>query len=206
MPRKTGSGVGPHGAHEDVPGKITAALERLGQALRVLAREEAQRQGLSPIGLQLVLRLAGLDDPGRPGRLAREFRVSPASLSDSLRALERKGLVERRRDGDDRRGFSFRLTPAGRLLAGRLEPLTSPVRAAAAALPAEEQLTLLLSLYELIADLQRRGVITVARMCVTCSHFRADAHGPNAHHCTLLDLPLARPSLRIDCPEHELAA
>jgi DNA-binding MarR family transcriptional regulator len=206
MPRTTGSGVAPHSAHEDVPGKITAALERLGQALRVLAREEAQRQGLSPIGLQLVLRLADPDDPGRPGRLAREFRVSPASLSDSLRALERKGLVERRRHGNDRRGFSFRLTAAGRRLARRLEPLASPVRAAAAALPAEEQLTLMLALYELIADLQRRGVITVARMCVTCRHFRAHAHGTNAHHCALLDLPLAQSSLRIDCPEHELAA
>jgi hypothetical protein len=84
--------------------------------------------------------------------------------------------------------------------------LSSPVRAAAAALPAEGQLTLMLSLYELIADLQRRRVITVARMCITCRHFRANVHGRNAHHCALLDLPLAQPSLRIDCPEHELAA
>lgn len=63
------------------------------------------------------------------------------------------------------------------------------------------------TLYEVIAELQRAGVITVARMCVTCRHFRPDAHdGERPHHCALLDVALAEESLRIDCPEHEQAA
>lgn len=192
--------------HEDVPAKIAAALARLGQAFRVLTQQKAQHNGLSPIGVQLVLRLADPRDLGRPGALAREFDVSPASLSDSLSALERKGLVDRRRRDDDRRGFSLHLTAAGRRLAARLRTLPAPVESAVAALPAEQQLELMLSLYELIADLQRKGVITVARMCISCRHFRPEAHGPRAHHCELLDLPLPVPSLRIDCPEHKLAA
>ena len=75
-------------AHEDVPAKVAAAMERIGQAFRVLSQREAQAHGLSPIQLQLLLRLAA-DPPERrrPGALAREFDVSPASLSDSIASI-----------------------------------------------------------------------------------------------------------------------
>jgi DNA-binding MarR family transcriptional regulator len=194
--------------HEDVAAKVAAALERIGQAFRVLSQREAQEHALSPIQLQLLLRL-DVDSAGRrrPGSLAREFDVSAASLSDSIAALERKGLVERRRLGKDGRGVSLALTASGRRLARRLNPVAQPVQRAVAALPTEQQVALLGSLYSLIAELQRAGVITVARMCITCRHFRPNVRGgERPHHCALLDKPLAPRSLRIDCPEHERAA
>jgi DNA-binding MarR family transcriptional regulator len=194
--------------HEHVAAKAAAGLERIGQAFRVLSVRQAQEHGLSPIQLQLLLRLA-VDPPERrrPGVLAREFDVSPASLSDSLAALERKRLIERRRLHGDRRGFSLTLSPSGRRLARQSQALAEPVEQAVGQLPAEQQLALLQSLYALIAELQHAGVVTVARMCITCRHFRPDVHsGPQPHHCALLDMPLAARSLRIDCPEHERAA
>lgn len=194
--------------HDDVPAKIAAALERIGQALRVLAQREAQAHGLSPIQLLLLLRLAS-DPPQRrrPGALAREFDVSPASLSDSIAALERKGLVTRRRLEGDRRGFSLALSRSGARLAERAQGVAVPLEGAVAALTGEEQLSLLTSLFGVIAGLQRDGVVTVARMCVTCRHFRPDARaGRRPHHCALLDVTLAAEDLRLDCPEHERAA
>jgi hypothetical protein len=63
-------------------------------------------------------------------------------------------------------------------------------------------------LMRLISTLQGAGVITVARMCVSCRFFRPDAHSGSSspHHCTLLRLPLSGADLRTDCPEHEPAA
>jgi hypothetical protein len=60
----------------------------------------------------------------------------------------------------------------------------------------------------LIASLQRAGLATVARMCVSRRVFGPDARpdGELPHHCALLDPPLAGSDLRADCPEHELAA
>ena len=174
----------------------------------MLAQREAQRHGLTPIQLGLLLRLAA-DPPERrrPGALAREFDVSNASLSDSIAALERKGLVERRRLAHDRRGFALSLTPAGARLARRLEGVAAPVAQAVGALEPERQVALLRALYDVIAELRRAGVVTVARMCVTCRHFRPDVRaGERPHHCALLDVPLAEASLRVDCPEHERAA
>ena len=85
---------------------LGAAAPGPGSLLRFQSQTFEAAHGLSPIQLQLLLRLA-VDPPQgrRPGALAREFDVSPASLSDSIAALERKGLVERRRIVGDRRGF-----------------------------------------------------------------------------------------------------
>lgn len=200
----------PSPEHEDVAAKVAAALERIGQALRVLTQREAQEHGLSPVQVRLLLRLAA-DPPERrrTGALARELDVSAPTLSDSLGALERKGLVERNRGrlAHDRRGSALALTASGRTLARRLEPLSAPVERAVRALPPARQLALMRSLSHVIAELQREGVITVARMCVTCRHFRPDAHpGERPHHCALLDVALPEAGLRIDCPEHERAA
>jgi DNA-binding MarR family transcriptional regulator len=200
--------MSPRAGHEDVAGKIAAALERIGQAERVLVQREAQERGLSPTQLRLLLRLAV--DPAerrRPGALARELDVSAASLSDSIAALQDKGLIERRRVEDDRRRISLGLTRAGRRLARQVEPVTAPIERAVATLPPAQRLALMRSLFDVIAALQRDGVVTVARMCVTCRHFRPRVHaGERPHHCALLDMPLAEHSLRVDCPEHELAA
>jgi DNA-binding MarR family transcriptional regulator len=196
-------------AHESVPEKTVAALERLGQALQVLVRDAATHHRLSPIQARLLLRLAhDPEERRRPGALAREFDVTPASLSDSLAALERKGLIVRRRRAADRRGFALSVTRAGSELAERLGAWARPLERAIGALPEDEQIGFMGSLYGLIAALEREGVVSVARMCVTCRHFRPRAHpGERApHHCALLDRPLAERSLRIDCAEHEQAA
>lgn len=198
----------PPDPHRDVAAKVASALERIAQASGVLTRRAADAHGLSPIQLRLLLRLAA--DPAarwRPSALAREFDVSAASLSDSIGALERKGLVKRRRLSGDRRGTALHLSPAGLRLAQEAQAASAPVVRAVAALPVAEQEELMVSLFSLIAALQEDGVITVARMCVTCTHFRAEVHeGPRPHHCALLDAPLAPADLRVDCPEHERAA
>ena len=65
------------------------------------------------------------------------------------------------------------------------------------------------SLMDLIASLQRSGIIGLSRMCVTCRFFRssgAPGQFESPHHCALLDAPLAGSDLRVDCPEHEIAA
>lgn len=192
----------------DVAQKATAALERIGQAFRVLLQREAQRRGLTPTQLQLLLRLVQ-DPPARcrPGALARELDVTPASLSASIGALERKGLVQRARSESDLRGFTLATTRSGSRLARELEGVAGPVERAIRALDPAAQTALMRSCFELIAELQRREVVTVARMCITCEHFRPRVRsGPQPHHCALLDAPLAEDELRVDCPEHERAA
>jgi DNA-binding MarR family transcriptional regulator len=199
----------PSSQHGDVDSKVVASLERLSQAFRLLLREEAQEHDLSPIQVQFLVHL--LFHPvelRRVGRLAREFDLTPATVSDAVGSLEKKGLVQREPWPEDRRVVTLRLTPAGEGLATRLSTWANAVKGHLSTASSEEKEVVMRFLMGLIGSMQKAGIITVARMCVTCRFFRPDAHpgADSPHHCALLDVPLARSDLRVDCPEHELAA
>jgi DNA-binding MarR family transcriptional regulator len=195
--------LAPPGAPVDLDAKLSAALERVGHALRVQLWDAAKEHRLSPTQMMVLLRLAA-DPPARRriGVLAGELDVTHPTVSDAVAVLRRKGLVER--EPEHRRG-ALLLSEAGRALAEDLADWHERTREQLADLPASDKRASLRLVLELIAGLQRSGVITVARMCVTCRFFRRDAHpgDPRPHHCALVDMPMAGEDLRIDCAEHE---
>jgi len=195
--------------HDDVDAKIVAALERLSQVFRVRLREEAWEHDLSPIQAQFLIYLLFHDvERRRVSQLAREFDLTQATVSDAVASLETKGFIQREQWPEDRRVVTLRLTTEGENLATPLSAWADPIKEHLHRFSPEERETVMRFLVELIGSLQRSGLITVARMCVSCKFFRQDAHPgePSPHHCGLLDLPLGRADLRVDCPEHEPAA
>jgi DNA-binding MarR family transcriptional regulator len=190
----------------DLDDKLLAALERVGQALRVQLWDAARDHGLSPTQVQVLLRLAA-DAPGRRriGVLADELDVTHPTVSDAVAVLRRKGFVVR--EGDARRA-PLALTAHGRATAAAVAGWADRTRSVLAGLSAADKEQTLGLVMDLIAKQQRAGVITIARMCVTCRFFRRDVH-PGArrpHHCALIDIPMADAELRVDCAEHEPVA
>jgi DNA-binding MarR family transcriptional regulator len=197
----------PPAQHGDVDSKVVAALERLGEVFRLLLREKAREHGLSPIQARfLVYLLHHGVELRRVSQLAREFGLTQATVSDAVDSLEAKGFIGREPWPEDRRVVTLRLTPEGELLAAGLSSWADPIREHLRHFSPEESEVVMRLLMRLIGSLQRSGVITVARMCVTCRFFQRDAHpeADSPHHCGLLDVPLAGSDLRVDCPEHEL--
>jgi DNA-binding MarR family transcriptional regulator len=204
-----GGAFDPSSQHGDVDKKIVAALDRISQAYRVLLQEEAQGRSLSPIQARFLVHLLHhRDELGRVGRLAEEFGLSRATVSDAVRTLESKGLVRRELWPRDGRVASLKLTPAGEEAAAGLSGWTAVVEEQLGAFAPEEKEAVMRFLMRLISALQGEGVISLARMCITCRFFRPDTHPGSAspHHCALLDQPLSGAGLRTDCPEHEPAA
>ena len=199
----------PSSQHRDVDKKIVASLERLSQVFRTLLRGAAQERGLSPIQAQFLVHLlhhgAAL---GRVSRLAREFDLTRATVSDAVGSLEKKGLISREPWPADKRVTTLRLTSTGEHTARELAAWANVIEEHLKAYSSEEKEAVMRFLMGLIGSLQKSGLITVARMCVTCRFFRPDAHPGESspHHCALLDVPLSGSDLRADCPEHELAA
>ena len=194
--------------HDDVDIKLVAALERLSQVFRVRLREEAWERDLSPTQAQFLIYLLYHDvELRRVSQLAREFDLTKATVSDAVASLETKGLVQREQWPEDRRVVTLRLTPDGEKLATTLSEWADPVREHLEHFSPEEREAVMRFLVGLIGSLQRSGLITVARMCVTCRFFLQDIHPeePAPHHCGLLGVPLSGADLRVDCPEHEPA-
>lgn len=198
----------PTSQHDDPDSKVVAALERLAQALRVRLGQFGRTYGLSPIQVQfLCYLLYQPEERRRVSVLARDFHLTKATVSDAVAALEAKGLITRRTAADDRRTAVLALTPTGRRLARRLAAWADVVRDRLGFATPEEKAVVLRFLMRLIVELQEAGLITVARMCLTCRYFRPDVHPStlSPHHCTLLDRPLGPATLRLDCPEYEAA-
>jgi len=193
--------------HQDVDSKITAALERLAQAFRVLLWEQNKNHNLSPIQIQLLVYLLfHASDKSTLGQLAREFTLTPATVSEAITSLEKKALVRREWSEADRRVASVLLTAEGRKTARKLSTWANVIQENIAEFDPAEKVVVMKFLMQLIESLQQAGVITIARMCITCKFFQPHAHPYAAapHHCKLLGKPLAETELRLDCPEHEM--
>jgi DNA-binding MarR family transcriptional regulator len=195
--------------HREIDSKIVAALERLSQAFRILLWEQAKEHDLSPIQIQFLVYLLYRQQERvflcRVSQLAREFDLTQATVSDAVKSLEEKNLVYRESYPGDKRIFILRLTPQGKQLALKLSTWANIIKEKVVQFCPKEQETVLKFLMQLIASLQRAGIITISRMCMTCRFFQPDAHPgtDSPHHCKLIDKPLANSELRIDCPEHE---
>ncbi|MFB9235185.1 MarR family winged helix-turn-helix transcriptional regulator [Plantactinospora siamensis] len=91
----------------------------------------ADRHGLTPAGMHVLFTLAHSGELGHR-EIAERCFVRPATLTGIVDTLERRGLVERRRDAADRRTVRLALTADGRRhvrelseLTQRRDPLTS---------------------------------------------------------------------------------
>ena len=95
--------------------QITGRLSRLGQHLA--NREEAvfAEFGLNrgEVGVLAALRSAGPPHRLSPGRIGRGLMLSSAGVTSRVDRLERRGLVARQADPDDRRGVIVELTDRG---------------------------------------------------------------------------------------------
>lgn len=186
--------------------QIAFGLERIASFSRAARWQASTARGLNPTQTAILARVARR--PERVADLASHLGVTPATTSDSVAALERKGLVERRADARDRRVQRIAATAAGAALAADADHVPDVLAAAIEGLPAADRAVLLRSMVRVVRDLQERRAVSTQRMCLTCRHFRPHAHedAQRPHHCTYVDAAFGDADLRIECGEHEEAA
>ena len=94
---------------------VTARLARLGRHIAVRQEEVFGRFGLNrgEVGVLSALRIAGPPHQLSPTRLGKGLMLSSAGVTSRIDRLERRGLVKRLPDPDDRRGVIVELTEEG---------------------------------------------------------------------------------------------
>ena len=188
--------------HQRVDSKIIASLERIAQAFRVLLWTESKTHALSPIQVQVLIFLLHHDAEKRNvSYLASEFNMTKATISDAVKALDKKGLISKEYTERDTRRYCIGLSDKGKTVAGETAAFTRELRTPIGKLGAGDKENLLLSLIGIIRHLNQAGIITPQRMCFTCAHYRTGPDG-QAHFCQLMNETLTPVELRVDCPEH----
>jgi DNA-binding MarR family transcriptional regulator len=192
---------------EPLPQRVTTGLAKVGLALKQQAWAEAGGRGLTPTQGQVLALLRANPGGLRLGVLAGQLGVTQPTASDSVAALQRKGLVAKDRLAGDGRAVVVRLTPAGAREAAAAAAWPDFLLETVDELSAAEQAAFLRALVTMIRSLQVRGRIPVARMCVSCRFFRPYRHHDPArpHHCAFVDAPFGDGELRLDCPDHAAA-
>jgi DNA-binding MarR family transcriptional regulator len=190
-----------------LPLRLRDGLERIAAVIRADQWSSAHTLGLNPTQVNILALLSGRNDAVRVKDIAHHLGVSAPTATDSIAALERKGLVGKAGIAGDARAVAVVVHPEGRAMLQAVGMAVSASGAALASLPEAEQTKLLGLLVKLIRHLQQAGALPAQRLCVTCRHFRPnlyrDAEKP--HHCAFVNASFGNRDLRLDCGEHETA-
>jgi DNA-binding MarR family transcriptional regulator len=188
-----------------LPQALAIALRRLAHLAHTSSWDQWAAQRLTPTQRRILDVIASRRESLTLSAIARELGVTAATASDSVGALEAKGLIQKRRSDVDGRALALVLTNEGRLSVASLQQLPDPLRDAFGALTEDEQEIFYRSAIKMIRGLQETGALPVSRMCVRCRHFEAfrEPDSPTPHRCNLAGSPLANRNLRIECSEQE---
>ena len=179
----------------DDPHRLHLVLERLSSLFRARLRESAARHGLKLVQLETLIYLSMANRySDTPSALADYLGVTKGTAGQTVAALERHGLVDRRVDDEDGRVFHCGPTEQGKRVvkdvypAAFLEELDAPNLRDASSAAVE-----LLRAIQAVHDFRSFG------QCQTCAHFKRDG---TRFRCGLTTERLTRAdSLRI-CREH----
>ena len=173
--------------------RLHLVLERLSNLLREDLREVATAHDLKLVQLSALQYLAAANRfSDTLTDLVAFLGATKGTTSQTVKALERKGLVARTRDADDGRVSHLQLTDAGRALATR--GLPAPVLAQ---IDPDPQLAAAVEglLRQMLAA---RGGVAFG-VCRTCRHHEARGEGA---WCGLLQTALTERDADKWCREH----
>ena len=191
----------PEQQEKDISSKIVAGLERISEVFKVLLWEKAKLVGLSPIQIQLLIFIAyHKQELCNVSHLAREFNITKPTVSDAIRVLDKKGLIEKDYSSSDSRSYMIFLTDSGKNLVSEIHDFANPLKKQIDTFDSGELKSLFQTMSELIYKLNRSGILTVQRTCFGCTFYR---NNEKVAFCNLLEKELHTEEIRLDCPEFE---
>lgn len=182
--------------------KIVNGLERISEALKALLWEKAKTFGISPIQIQILLFVSSHRiDICNVSYLAKEFNITKATVSDAVRVLIKKGYLEKDHSPTDNRRYNLKLTTEGAKLISDLSDYSNPISNELSSFNERELSDTFDAVSRLIYQLNQKNIIQVQRTCFNCKFYKGDKK--SKHYCNLLETPLKKHEIRLDCNEFE---
>ncbi len=175
-------------------------LERIGRLVSV----ESHAEGLLPVHWEVLRYLQRANRFSRtPAALTAYLGSTKGTVSQTVSALEARGLVRKQTDPKDRRSKRLNVTAKGKRLLAR-DPL-APLGEELAGMSQAQRSDLEGSLRDLlIARLTARGRKPFGQ-CRGCQFFAADSDEGAPHYCTLLAEQLTAEDADAICAEQQPA-
>lgn len=182
--------------------KTISGLERIGEVFKTLLWEKAKLHGISPIQIQILLFVSNHKlELCNVSYLAKEFNVTKPTISDAVKVLINKGMLEKDFSNADNRRYNLFLSTTGKQLVKELSDYISPISKELDNVNPQELSSFFNFLSKLIYQLNHKGIIQVQRTCYGCQFYNGDQE--DDHYCSLLKSKLENKKIRLDCPEFE---
>ena len=187
---------------DDAGASIVWQLERLSRLVRASEHED----GLNPAQWEALRYLARANRfSNSPGALTRYLGATKGTISQTVKALERKGHVMKTERPGEKRSIVLSLTEKGHEALVR-DPWAR-LADGADAIGGKTRRRMVKGLRELLNAELVRGEHPTFGVCATCRYFRekgrsGDPAGP--HLCMLMEEPLSKAESRQICSEHAM--
>jgi DNA-binding MarR family transcriptional regulator len=176
------------------------ALERLCNLLRMEARAFGLQYGLQPVQMEALKYLTQCNRySDTPQAVGEYLGLTKGTVSQSLKALEQKGLLTKQSDKQDKRLIHLTPTPKGKNLtkkAAQAKGLESAL-AITSSVTATELAQMLRSVLRGIQQVNGRKAFGA---CHTC---RFNEQQPQGSVCGLTHEPLSAQDVQLLCREHQ---
>ncbi len=180
--------------------QLTGLIERLGAVLHARTRRRGAEFGLQPVHLQVLDYLSRCNRfSNTAAAVAAYLQVTKGTLSQSLKLLQGRGLVQRRPDAEDRRVVRLSLTDEGREVLVICGADDSLERAVALFQPAAVG-TAVSVLAGCLRELQREAGFDGFGECRSCRHLQRP--GTDGYRCGLTGESLQVGETLQLCQEH----
>lgn len=178
-------------------------IERLANLIRGETRNRLTQYGLLPVQLEALHYLAICNRYSDTPMAVTEFLgQTKGTVSQTLKVLEKKGLIQKSPDQKDKRVTHLQITTEGRHLAE--EFVTSPLLTKAIEqLPQNTAELLQVSLNNLLRNAQQINQFKPFGVCATCIHHRKKEDGE--YICNLTKEALTENDVTLICREHAYA-
>lgn len=186
---------------DEATGEAVAIVERLARLMRSAEHEV----GLNPAQWEALRYLARCNRfSNAPSALAEYLAATKGTISQTVNALQRKGLVEKAKRPNERRSVALSLTEAGWKILDE-DPW---IRLAQheASLDKQTRDHMRIGLRVLLRTILSHNHIGTFGLCVTCRHFRSGETGEGGgadYRCQLLDCDLSQDDAQRICVHHE---
>lgn len=178
--------------------RLHQLTERLSSLFRASLREAANAHGLKIVQLEALvyLSMANRYSDSAAG-LTDYLGVTKGTVSQTLKALERRGLIEKQPDSEDGRVIHCVVTKEGRTMVREAYPVALLQDLSKAAV---SEITP--ALESLLRELQRANDFQTFGICHTCRFYQPRASGGR---CGLTHEALSPRDSTLICREHESA-
>lgn len=191
---------------KNIGGQITKTLFQIGQAVKNMFWDKSKLEHLTPAQVKTLLFVNYTrKDAITIGNIAKHLTCTPATASGVIDSLERKKLIVRARDSQDRRKVHISLTPGGKRMVEIVEDIGDEIEEIIGEFSSEEQKILEQLLLRISDKLMQRGLLFAGDICTDCCFFKRNSQVGQSkpHYCENLHILLSEEDICKECPHFQ---